>query len=65
MKLYRIKNNNYVEKQVAATDMREALTKYENYLRNHINADYGYIEIFRNITSCTYVSEYEEQDIIK
>ena len=64
MKLYRIKNRNYEEKQVAAEDMGEALDKYRQYLRDHINIDYSYYEVYQNITSCTYVSEYQEENVI-
>jgi hypothetical protein len=64
MKLYRIKNKNYEEKQVAAEDMGEALEKYRNYLRDHISIDYSDYEVCQNITSCTYVSEYQEDDVI-
>ena len=65
MKLYRIKNNNYEEKQIAAEDMGEALDKYRKYLRDHIGIDYSDYDVYQNITSCTYVSEYEDPDIIK
>lgn len=64
MKLYRIKNNNYEEKQVAAEDMGEALDKYRKYLREHINIDYSDYAVYQGITSCTYVSEYEEDGVI-
>ena len=65
MKLYRIKNNNYEEKQIAAEDMGEALDKYRKYLRDHINIDYSDYEVYQSITSCTYVSEYVETEYIK
>ena len=45
--------------------MGEALDKYRKYLRDHINIDYSDYEVYQNITSCTYVSEYEDPDIIK
>lgn len=64
MKLYEIKNEDYDTKRVAATDMREALTKYENYLRNHINADYSYTDIFRKVTTCVCLGEYMQDDVI-
>ena len=64
MKLYRIKNSHYDEKQVAAEDMGEALDKYRKYLREHINIDYSDYEVYQGITSCTYVSEYEEDGVI-
>lgn len=64
MKLYRITNNSYEEKQVAANDMGEALDKYRKYLRDHLNIEYSDYEVYQCITSCTYVSEYVETGII-
>jgi len=64
MKLYRIKNRNYEEKLVAAEDMGKALEKYRQYLRDHISIDYSDYEVYQNITSCTYVSEYHEENVI-
>ena len=46
MKLYRIKNSKYEEKQVAAEDMGEALDKYRKYLREHINSDYSDYDVY-------------------
>ena len=64
MQLYEIKNEDYETKRVAANDMREALTKYANYLSNHFNADYSYIETLRTVTSCVCVGEYKQDDVI-
>lgn len=65
MKIYEIKNNDYETKRVVAENMEEALTKYRKHLQVHINADYSYMAIFNQITSCHYIGEYEEDDVIK
>ena len=65
MKLYQIKNSHYTEKQVVAEDMGEALDKYRKYLNEHINIDYSDYEVYKCITSCTYIGEYEDPVIIK
>ena len=64
MKLYEIKNGDYETKKVAAENMEEALAKYRKYLQEHINYDYSYMAIFNQITSCNYLSEYEEDGVI-
>jgi hypothetical protein len=64
MQLYEIKNEDYETKRVAATDMREALAKYETYLSDTFNADYSYIETFRKVTTCTHIGEYVQDDVI-
>lgn len=64
MQLYEIKNENYETKRVAATDMMSALAKYENYLRNSINVDYSYTDIFKKVTTCVCLGEYIQDDVI-
>jgi hypothetical protein len=64
MKLYEIKNGDYETKKVAAENMEEALVKYRKHLQEHINPDYSYMAIFDQITSCNYISEYQEDNII-
>ena len=64
-KIYLIANDDYEDKKVVASDAKEALQKYENYLREHINPDYSYMEIFRKVTSVIYAGDFEEEDLIK
>lgn len=65
MKIFKIYNDDYETKEVVAYDMAEALRKYENYLVEHINPDYSYQEIMRQVKLCEYVGEYKEKDYIK
>ena len=62
--IYSIENSDYESKKVVAENMMDALCKYKAYLHDHINSDYSYMEIFTNITSCTYIGEYKEDDMI-
>lgn len=64
-KIYLITNEDYEDKKVLASDALEAIQKYENYLREHINLDYSYMEIFGKVTSVIYVKDFEEDDLIK
>ncbi len=64
MQLYEIKNKDYETKRVAAEDMSLALSKYQNYLRNHINVDYSYVETFRKVTTCICLGDYIQEDVI-
>lgn len=65
MLLFEIKNEDYETQRVAADDMREALSKYYDYLRLHVNADYSFYEVFTKIKSCVCLGEYVEDDVIK
>lgn len=64
MKLYEIKNDDYGTKRVAAENMGEALSKYRDYLDNHIRIDYSSQEVYNKVTSCELIGEYQEDDII-
>lgn len=65
MKIYKIKNSQYETKHALGENMGEALYRYHKYLQEHINADYSPEEVYRSVTSCTYVGEYvETEDII-
>lgn len=78
MKLYTIENSKHETKQVAANDMYEALSKYRTYLDKyyqdvHIRGigvhdptkpSVSVSEIFSEITSCIYVEDYVESNII-
>jgi hypothetical protein len=64
MNIYEIKNNDYDTKKVVAEDMEDALAKYRKYLYYHISVDYSYMEVFKHITSCEFVREYNEDDMI-
>lgn len=64
MKLYEIKNDDYETKKVVAENMEEALVKYRKHLQERINPDYSYMTIFDRITSCNYISEYQEDNVI-
>jgi hypothetical protein len=65
MKIYEIKNSQYETKQALGEDMGEALYRYHKYLQEHINIDYSPEEVYRSVTSCTYVGEYVETEYIK
>lgn len=62
--IYLIENTDYESKKVVAEDMGDALDKYKRHLHDHISHDYSYMEIFTNITSCNYIGEYNEDDMI-
>ena len=64
MKLYEIKNSDYETKKVVAENMEEALVKYRKRLQELINPDYSYMVIFNQITSCNYLCEYQEDNVI-
>lgn len=63
-KLYLIKNEDYDDKMVVAEDMGEALSKYREYIRKNLSYNYSVDKIFGTITSCEYIRDYEEADII-
>ena len=63
-KLYLIKNEDYDDKMVVAKHMTEALIKYWEYIRNNLSYNYSADKIFGTITSCEYIRDYEEANII-
>lgn len=62
--IYLIKNSDFETKKVVAENMEDALAKYRQYLRDHISVDYSSMEVFVHITSCEFVGEYHEDDMI-
>lgn len=62
--IYLIKNSDFEPKKVVAENMEDALSKYRQYLRDHISVDYSYMEVFAHITSCEFIGEYYEDDMI-
>ncbi len=63
-KLYLIKCEDYDDKMVVAEDMEEALNKYREYIRKNLPFNCSVTYIFKKITSCEYIRDYEETDII-